>query len=90
MKPGDKVDMDHLLSPAPGLIVQMSGFLTRDRYNCATIFVDRASTFMFIQVKLSTGAEETVQAKNDFERHARENGIDIIAYHSDNGTFVSQ
>ena len=41
--PGAVVSVDQLESPTPGLIAQMSGFMTKQRYKCATVHVDQAS-----------------------------------------------
>ena len=38
----------------------------------------------------STSAEETLQAKQEYERMAKENGITINAYHFDNGIFATE
>ena len=39
-KPGDGVSVDHIVSTQPGLIPQMSGFITNQRLWGATTFVD--------------------------------------------------
>jgi hypothetical protein len=39
-KPGEIVSVDQLVSPTPGLIAQMTGFLTTKRYRYATVYVD--------------------------------------------------
>ena len=41
--PGDVISVDQMISRTPGLIAQMVGFLTKDRYTCATVFVDHNS-----------------------------------------------
>jgi hypothetical protein len=38
--PGDCVSVDQLISSTPGLIAQISGWLTRQRYTATTVFVD--------------------------------------------------
>jgi len=42
-KPGDCVSVDQLESSTPGMIAQLRGFLTKDRYTCTTVFVDHHS-----------------------------------------------
>ena len=39
--PGHFVSVDQLVSPTPGLIAQITGFLTTKRYKYATIYVDQ-------------------------------------------------
>ena len=43
LKPGEAISVDQMVSPVPGLIAQMVGFLTKQRYKYATVFVDQAS-----------------------------------------------
>ena len=43
LKPGDIISVDQMVSPVPGLITQMVGFLMKQRYKYATVFVDQAS-----------------------------------------------
>jgi hypothetical protein len=47
-RPGECVSVDQLVSPTPGLIAQMSGFLTMKRYKYATVYVDQASRLSFV------------------------------------------
>ncbi len=87
-KPGEMVSVDQLQSPVPGLIAQLKGTPTRERYTCATVFVDHYSDLTFIYLQRSTDGDDTVEAKREFERHARSCGINVRAYHADNGRFV--
>lgn len=86
-KPGEIVSVDQLISPIPGLVPQMTGKLTRKRYKYATVFVDQYSGFSYVYLQKSADAEETVLAKRAFEETAKQNGVDVIAYHADNGIF---
>jgi hypothetical protein len=86
-KPGDVVSVDQLVSPVPGLIAQMTGFVTKQRYRYATVFVDQASKLGFVYLQASATAEETVRAKTAFERYSAHRGVTIRAYHADNGIF---
>ena len=48
-KPGQMVSVDQLVSPAPGLIGQMTGFImTKQRHTCATVFIDHHSNLGFV------------------------------------------
>ena len=41
-----------------------------------------------LQSSLSTGGDETLQAKHEFERYVRSFGVTVLSYHADNGRFV--
>ena len=43
LKPRDVISVDQIVSPVPGLITQMVGFITKQRYKYATVFVDQVS-----------------------------------------------
>jgi hypothetical protein len=86
-KPGECVSVDQLVSPTPGLIAQMSGFLTMKRYKYATVYVDQASRLSFVWLQQGATADETLEGKEAFEQYAKERGVKIQAYHADNGIF---
>ena len=65
----------------------MTGKLTRRRYTGATIFVDHFSKLKFVHLMESLTSEETIRAKEAFERFARDHGVAIRHYHADNGRF---
>lgn len=87
--PGAVVSVDQLVSATPGLIAQMAGFLTKERYTAATVFVDQYSSLSYVHLQKSTTAYETLQAKATFERYAKQRGVLIQHYHADNGTFAA-
>jgi hypothetical protein len=86
--PGEWVSVDQLISPTPGLIAQLKGTPTRERYKVATIFVDHLTDFTYIHMQTSTSSAETITAKNEFERYSRSCGVTIRGYHADNGRFI--
>jgi hypothetical protein len=86
-KPGQIVSVDQLVSPTPGLIAQISGFLTTKRYKYATIYVDQYSRMGFVYLQKTASKEETVESKKAFEAFARRHGIQVSNYHADNGIF---
>lgn len=88
--PGTTVSVDQMISPTPGLVAQMTGQLTNERYTCATVFVDHATRFGYVHLQKSTSAEETIKGKQAFERCASEYGIKIKHYHADNGIFKAK
>ena len=66
-----------MVSPTPGFIGQIKGWLTTTRYRAATVFVDHHSQLTFTYLQFSTAAEETVQAKKAFEAYATLQGVVI-------------
>ena len=86
-QPGDCVSVDQLVSPTPGLVVQMTGKLTTKRYKYATVFVDQATRLGYVYLQTTADADETIKAKRSFEEYASQRGVQIKAYHADNGIF---
>eukprot|EP00977_Amphora_coffeiformis_P029403 scaffold40460_cov550-Amphora_coffeaeformis.AAC.1 len=89
-KPGEVVSVDQMKSSVPGLIAQMAGIPTKQRYTVATVFVDHATDFSYVHFQKSDSAVETVEAKEAFERRASQDGVSIKHYHADNGVFASK
>jgi hypothetical protein len=87
-QPGDCISMDQMESPVPGLVAHTKGNPTRDRSNCATIFVDHYSDVTFVHLQSTLSGDVTVEAKEAFERWSRGNNVRIKHYHSDNGRFA--
>ena len=87
-RPGQVVSVDQLESNSPGLIAQLKGKLTQQRYKYATVFVDQYSGYTFVYLQRRLMSEETVQAKHAFERSCEQRGVKILHYHADNGRFA--
>ena len=90
LKPGEVISVDQMVSPVPGVIAQMVGFLTRQRYKYATVFVDQASHMGCVYLQKTHSAEETIEAKRAFEQYAENRGVRVQAYHADNGIFKAK
>ena len=86
--PGDCISVDQLESTSPGLIAQLKGRMTKARYHVATIFTDHHSDLSFVYLQRQATSEETVQAKQAFEKYARQCGVIVKHYHADNGRFA--
>ena len=86
-RPGQVVSVDQPESNSPGLIAQLKGKLTQQRYKYATVFVDQYSGYTFVYLQRHLTSEETVQAKHAFEWSAKQRGVKILHYHADNGRF---
>ena len=48
--PGQCVYVDHLKSPTQGLVAQVKGYLIKQRYRVATVFVDEFSDLTYMHV----------------------------------------
>jgi hypothetical protein len=77
-------------STTPGLVPQAKGKLTSKRYHYATVFADHYSDLTYVHLQENITSEETVQAKQSFERYARAHGVEIKHYHCDNGRFADK
>ena len=88
--PGQFVSCDQLHSGTPGLVAQVTGRLTKSRYWYATVFVDHFSGLDYVHLQESSSAEDTIIAKQAFERFSKERGVTIHHYHCDNGVFASR
>lgn len=86
--PGQCVSVDQVESRTVGLVAQLKGKLTTSRYTTATIFVDHYSRMGYVHLQMSTSSEDTLRAKQAFERFAGQHGATIQHYHADNGRFV--
>ena len=89
LKPGDAVSVDQFESTVRGRLLEQSYGKERSSlmYSGGTIFVDHASSFIFVQMQVGLTGHETVRAKHKFESLAKSNGIHINKYHGDNGIF---
>ena len=85
---GQIVSVDQLESNTPGLIAQLKGKLTQQRYKYATLFVDQFSGYTFVYLQKRLTSEETVMAKHAFKSSADQHGVKVIHYHADNGRFA--
>ena len=87
-KPGQCVSVDQLESRTAGLIPQLKGRLTRQRYKAATVFVNHFPRLSFIYLQRSITSSETLNAKKAFEAYSKRHGVQIHHYHADNGRFA--
>jgi hypothetical protein len=85
--PGQIVSVDQMQSTVPGLVGQLKGIPTRQRYHYVTVFVEQFSGFSFVHLQKTSSGEETLDAKIAFEGFARSLNVSIQHYHADNGRF---
>ena len=87
-EPGDGVSIDQIISSQPGLIPQMSGFLTNKRIWGCTTFVDHVSDFVYVHLMRDFTLDETLLAKAAWEKVLAQAGRKVKHYHADNGRFA--
>jgi hypothetical protein len=88
--PGAKVSIDHVISAQPGLVPRLDGRHTRDRINSGCVFFDHYSGYSYTHLQTSVDNDQTLAAKLGFERLAASHGVDIKAFHADNGIFAEK
>ena len=57
----------------------MTGFITKQRYRYATVYVNQATGYGFIQLQQSASAQETLESKKAFERADAAQNVSIKA-----------
>ena len=87
-EPGDGVSIDQIVSAQPGLIPQMSGFLTNKRIWGTTTFVDHVSNYVYVHLMRDFTLEETLLAKAAWEKILARANRKVKHYHADNGRFA--
>jgi hypothetical protein len=85
---GELVSVDQMESRTLGLVTQLKGIPTRERYKIATVFVNHASDYTFVHLQSNLTYKQTLIAKQEFERHAAGMNASVKKYHADNGQFV--
>ena len=84
---GEIISVDQMVSPTPGLVAQMIGRPTKDRFKYATVYVDNYSGWSYIHLQKTCTAKETLEGKHAFEEYCRQQGVKVRGYHADNGVF---
>ena len=90
LEPGQLIFADQYESRAPGRAFTTKGLSSSQTYNGGTLFIDAASNYIFVSHQVGATATETIQSKTKFEREALTCGVDVQAYHTDNGVFTSK
>ena len=82
------VSVDQLESSMPGFIAQLRGRFTRDRYHCATVYVNHASQKSYIYLQRNTSSNEKILSTRAVEPYVRENVLSVNHYHCNNVSFA--
>ena len=88
--PGDCVSIDQILSAQPGLVPQMSGYLTSDRIWGITLFLDHATYNTYGHLMRSLDLDETLGSKKSFENLVSRSYNTVKIYHEYNRRYVEK
>jgi hypothetical protein len=90
LKPGDCVSLDQNMSALPGHLLKGYGKeKKKEKHRGRTLFVDHASSLMYLHHQVYLRASETIKAKQAFEQFAASQGVTIKSYQADNHPFGS-
>ena len=81
------MSVDQIVSAQPGLIEQISGFLTNQILLGATTFVDHVSNYMYVHLMRDLSLTTTLIEKSAMEKVMAQAGRTVNHYHTDNGRF---
>ena len=88
IKPGDGVSVDQIFSAQPGLLPQLSVFLTNQRLWGATTFFDHVSDYVYVHLMRDLSLTKTFPEKIALEKVMAQAGRTVKHYHADNGRFA--
>jgi hypothetical protein len=90
LKPGTMVSIDQYISAAPGRLAHTKGKEPKkDKFTGGTIYVDHATSYIYLRHQVSLRAGETVIAKRAFEQDSATMGVKVKHYRADNVPFGS-
>ena len=88
-QPGEVVSTDTMNSRSvPGLVAQLQGRPSHQRYRYAAVFVDHYSDLDYVHFHHHNDAASVIEGKLAFKRFAATYDIQIKHYHCDNGIFA--
>jgi hypothetical protein len=91
LRPGSLVSADQYISSVLGRRAHTKGKEPKhERFTGGTLFVDHATSFIFLRHQVSLRAGDTVLSKRAFEREALSMGVTVSAYRADNVPFGSK
>jgi Reverse transcriptase (RNA-dependent DNA polymerase) len=85
--PGERVSVDHFVCGTEGRLYDSKGRTpSTSMYHGGCIFVDHATGFVHVEHQVRLTSHETLLSKHKFEEVARDSGVIIQKYQSDNGS----
>ena len=90
LRPGECTSLDQYVSAFPGRLPNTFGKESpKEKFNGGTIFVDHATSYIYIRNQQSLRVGETLQAKHSYEKFASGFGIKLQKFRADNAPFRS-
>ena len=80
--------IDQMVSSQPGLIPQVTGYLTHTILWAANLFVNHYFDYYYVHIIRGTSAEETIWSKDAYKRLPTTQGSRFCAYRAENGRFA--
>jgi len=91
LKPGDMVSINQNILALLGYLPNTKGKeLKSKKYNGGTLFLDHATSHIYLQHQVSLKVGDTLQMKRAFKRFAAKCGVSIKAYRADNVPFAAE
>ena len=87
---GDMTSLDALTSSTPGIIPQMSGFLSSDRFLVAALFFGHATSCMYTHLQRFKNIIKSIKAKVAYEEMAAIFGIRVKIFQTDSGIYAEE
>ena len=87
LNPGDEFSIDHFYSSVHGRLFSSKGKTKEENmFSGGLIAVDQASNYVYVHCLKKLTTHETLDAKEDLEKHCRDNGVVIQRYLTDKGS----
>jgi len=84
-KPGDGVSADQLTASAPGIVSSNRGKPTTMKLNYCNVWIDHATSFVYVTFHATNDAKELLKSKAEFETFAAKYNEKIKSIRADNG-----
>ena len=86
LNPGDEVSLDHFYCSTQGRLFSSRGKTKQEHMFCGGLLaIDHASNYIFVKCMKKFSAQETLQAKEEFELNCRNMGVIVQGYLTDKG-----
>ena len=82
------MSVGQIVSEQPGLIPQVSAFLTNQRLWVATTFVDHIIDYLYVHLMRYLFVTKTLLAESAMEKVMAQAGLTVKHYRDDNGRFA--
>ena len=88
--PGDCISTDQYEFRVKGCLPHTKGKEDPTQmYSGGTLFIDHASSMIYIYNQASLGNSDTIRSKNAYEADLAESNVTVKSYRADNGVYTS-